>query len=223
LIAFLYARVSTGEQDTGMQLREMLEYAQRRSWQTEVFTDSISGAKDRRPGLDQMMALVRKRKCDVVLVYRFDRFARSTRQLVNALAEFDVLGVQFVSLHEAIDTTSPAGRMVFHIFAAVAEFERELIRERVRSGVAHARSQGKRLGRPRVDADREKIASWRASGASLRTIARKLGISHASVVRALKPAVMVPPEPPVTKSSESDTLKTTAFPQKPDPLGEGSE
>jgi DNA invertase Pin-like site-specific DNA recombinase len=184
--AFLYARVSTGEQDTGMQLREMVEFAERRSWEFEVFTDSISGAKDRRPGLDSMMAQARRRKCDVVLVYRFDRFARSTRQLVNALAEFDSLGIQFVSIHEAIDTTSPMGRFAFAVFAAIAEFERELIRGRVKSGVAHARSQGTRLGRPRVAVDLEKIAQWRAAGASLRTIASKLGISHASVVRALQ-------------------------------------
>ena len=117
MIAFLYARVSTGEQDTGMQIRELLEYAKRRDWQTEVFTDSISGAKDRRPGLDQMMAQVRRRKCDVVLVYRYDRFARSLQQLVNALEEFRVLGVNFVSLHEGVDTSTPNGRLVFGIFA----------------------------------------------------------------------------------------------------------
>jgi len=190
VIAFLYARVSTGEQNEGMQLREMRELAERRGWQVEIFPDvGVSGAKDSRPELDRMMTLVRKRKCDVVMVYRFDRFARSTRQLVNALEEFNALGVQFVSVHEAIDTTTPTGRLAFHIFAAISEFERELIRERVRSGVAHARAQGKRLGRPQADLDHTKIASLRASGASLRTIAHKLGISHQAVMRSLRRAV----------------------------------
>jgi DNA invertase Pin-like site-specific DNA recombinase len=187
--AFLYARVSTGEQDTGMQLREMLEFSERRKWETEVFTDSMSGAKEKRPGLDQMLALVRKRKCDVVLVYRFDRFARSLRQLVNALEEFKALGVQFVSVHENIDTTLPHGELLFHLFAAIAQFERALISERVKSGVAHARSKGIKLGRRKIVVDAEKLALLRAQGLSLRAIGERMGISHASVVRALRHAV----------------------------------
>jgi len=193
--AFLYARVSTGEQDTGMQLREMIEFSERRGWQTEVFTDSASGAKEKRPGLDQMMALARKRKCDVVLVYKFDRFARSLSYLLRSLDEFNALGIAFVSLHDNLDTTTPAGRLMFQIVGAFAEFEREIIRQRVRSGVAHARSQGIRLGRPRIVADRDKAVSLRAQGESLRAIGKRLGISHASVVRLLEP---------VTKSSVSE-------------------
>jgi DNA invertase Pin-like site-specific DNA recombinase len=184
--AFLYARVSTGEQNEGMQVRELIEFAERRQWETEIFTDSISGAKERRPGLDQMMGLIRKRKCDVVLVYRFDRFARSTRQLVNALGEFEALGVQFVSLHEAIDTSTPMGKFAFMVFAAIAEFERAIIAERVRSGVAHARSKGVKLGRRKLIVDTDKLAMLRAQGLSLRAIAEQVGISHASVVRALQ-------------------------------------
>lgn len=198
--AFLYARVSTGEQNEGMQLREMLEHCKRREWEYQVFTDTISGAKDRRPGLDSMMAMVRRRKCDVVLVYRYDRFARSLHHLVSSLAEFDSLGVQFVSLHEGVDTSTPNGRLIFHIFASIAEFERELIRERVRSGVAHARAQGKRLGRPPADVDSARIVALRASGASLRTIARKVGISHAAVMRSLRKAV--------TKTSSVEPVET---------------
>lgn len=194
--AFLYARVSTGEQNEGMQVREMLELAARRQWESEVFTDSISGAKEKRPGLDQMMALVRRGKCDVVMVYRFDRFARSTQHLVNALTEFNALGVQFVSVHESIDTTTPMGKFAFTVFAAIAEFEREIIRERVRSGVAHARAKGMRLGRPRADLDPLQAASLRAQGLSLRAIALRLKVSHATVVRSLCKAV--------TKSSESE-------------------
>jgi len=187
--AFLYARVSTGDQKEGMQVAELEEFAKRRGWQTELFTDAgWSGAKQSRPSLDRMMALVRKRQCDVVLVYRYDRFARSLHHLVSSLAEFDSLGVQFVSLHEGVDTSTPNGRLIFHIFASIAEFERELIRERVKSGVAHARAQGIRLGRPRADADPAKIALLRDEGMTLRAIAGRLELSHATVARALKRA-----------------------------------
>jgi DNA invertase Pin-like site-specific DNA recombinase len=193
--AFLYARVSTGEQDSGMQLREMVEFAERAKWETEIFTDSISGAKEKRPGLDQMMSLIRRRKCDVVLVYKFDRFARSLSHLLRALEEFQSLGVAFVSLHDHIDTTTPTGKLMFQIIGAFAEFEREIIRERVKSGVAHARAQGIRLGRPRVDVDHAQIASLRDEGLSLRAIGKRLDVSHGSVLRALRKGV--------TKSSES--------------------
>lgn len=194
--AFLYARVSTGEQNEGMQVQEMLERGKRSGYEMEVFTDSISGAKAKRPGLDRMMDLVRRGKCDMVMVYRFDRFARSTQHLVNALNEFNALGVQFISVHEAIDTNTPMGKFAFHVFAAIAEFEREIIRERVKSGVAHARSQGIRLGRPRVDVDVEKIGLLRAQGLSWREIGKRVGVSHSQAVRAWQQAV--------TKSSETN-------------------
>lgn len=187
--AFLYARVSTGEQNEGMQVRELEDFAKRRGWEAELFADAgWSGAKVKRPALDRMLALVRKRQCDVVLVYRYDRFARSLHQLVSSLAEFDSLGVQFVSLHEGVDTSTPNGRLIFHIFASIAEFERELIRERVKSGVAHARAQGVRLGRPRTAVDVEKIALLRAQGIPWREIGKRLGISHAQAIRALRQA-----------------------------------
>jgi DNA invertase Pin-like site-specific DNA recombinase len=186
--AFLYARVSTGEQNEGMQVREMLEFAARSKWEPEVFTDSISGAKEKRPGLDSMMALVRRRKCDVVLVYKFDRFARSLSHLLRALEEFQALDVAFVSLHDHIDTTTPTGKLMFQIVGAFAEFEREIIRQRVLSGVAHARAQGIRLGRPRIAVDVEKIALLRAQGVPWREIGKRLGISHAQAIRALRQA-----------------------------------
>src|SRR5262245_37564245 len=115
----------------------------------------VSGAKESRPALNRLLADAKRRKFDAVLVYRYDRFARSLRQLVNALSEFDALGIHFISLHEGVDTSTPNGRLVFGIFASIAEFERELIRERVRSGMAAARARGARIGRPRksVDAD----------------------------------------------------------------------
>jgi DNA invertase Pin-like site-specific DNA recombinase len=144
----IYARVSTNNgQDPSMQTRELREYCQRRGWEIEgEYVDTgISGAKERRPQLDALLVACRKRRVDAVVVYRYDRFARSLRQLVNALEEFRSLGIEFISLHEGVDTSTPNGRLVFGIFASIAEFERELIRDRVKSGIAAARSKGKRL------------------------------------------------------------------------------
>ena len=119
-----------------MQLAELRTYCQRREWETvgEYVDQGISGAREQRPALDRLVSDCQKRRVDAVVVYRYDRFARSLRQLVNALEEFRSLGIDFVSLHEGVDTSTPNGRLVFGIFASIAEFERELIRERVRSG-----------------------------------------------------------------------------------------
>src|SRR6516162_133321 len=130
------------------------------------------------------MADCRRRQIDAVIVYRYDRFARSLRQLVNALEEFRSLGIEFISLHEGVDTSTPNGRLVFGIFASIAEFERELIRDRVRSGIAAARSKGKRLGRPRVQVDAARIATLRASGLSWPKIAAERGVSVRTVYGA---------------------------------------
>ena len=184
-----YSRVSTlNGQHTDVQARELREYAQRRGWKivAEYSDEGISGSRERRPQLDRLWVDCRKRKVDVVLVYRYDRFARSLRQLVNALEEFRALGIDFVSLHEGVDTSTPNGRLVFGIFASIAEFERELIRSRVRSGLAAAKARGKRLGRPRTVVDAEKIAQRRASGASWRAISQEMGIGTGTAVRALQ-------------------------------------
>src|SRR5271155_2744715 len=164
----IYARVSTAEQSAAMQLEELRAFAAKRGWKiAEEYTDSgISGSKESRPALDRLLADARRRKFDAVLVYRYDRFARSLRQLVNALGEFDTLGIHFVSLHEGVDTSTPNGRFVFGIFASIAEFERELIRSRVRSGLAAARAKGKRLGRPKIGVDSARIAALRRAGRS---------------------------------------------------------
>jgi DNA invertase Pin-like site-specific DNA recombinase len=148
--AAIYVRVSTGEQSAAMQLRDLEEYCGRRSWQQMVFEDQASGSSRKRPGLEELMKQARRRSIDVVVVWRFDRFARSLAQLVGALEEFRELGIDFVSLHEQIDTTTAMGRLIFQISAAFAEFEREIIRERVRGGLRNARAKGKRLGRPSV-------------------------------------------------------------------------
>jgi len=182
----LYARCSTlNGQDPEVQLRELRAYCERRGFEiTGEFIDKgISGSRERRPALDQLMAACRKRLVDAVVVYRYDRFARSLRQLVNALEEFRELGIDFISLHEGVDTSTANGRLVFGIFATIAEFERELIRDRVRSGLALAKARGKRLGRPRLIADAARIASLRASGASWGMISRETGISIRSVRR----------------------------------------
>ena len=169
-----------------MQTRELREYCQRRGWEIEgEYVDAgVSGAKERRPQLDALLVACRKRRVDAVVVYRYDRFARSLRQLVNALEEFRSLGIEFISLHEGVDTSTPNGRLVFGIFASIAEFERELIRDRVKSGIAAARSKGKRLGRPRVSVDATRIAALRDSGASWSAITRKLGLSAGTVKRS---------------------------------------
>src|ERR1041385_24615 len=186
--AAIYARVSTnnGHQSPEMQLAELREYCERRGWEitSEYVDNGVSGAKERRPQLDRLLSDCRRRLVDAVVVYRYDRFARSLRQLVNALEGFRSLGIEFVSLHDGVETSTPNGRLVFGIFASIAEFERELIRERVRSGLAAARARGKRLGRPRVGVDRCQIASLRSAGMSWAKIAAQLGVGEGTVYRA---------------------------------------
>ena len=184
----IYARVSTHNgQNPEMQLEEVRQYCGRREWTIvrEYVDKGVCGAKERRPSLDQLLTDCRKRAVDCVVVYRYDRFARSLRQLVNALEDFRALGIDFVSLHEGVDTSTPNGRLVFGIFASIAEFERELIRDRVRSGLALAKSHGKRLGRPRVVVDRMKVAGLRKEGRSWTEICQTLGISKGTAQRAV--------------------------------------
>jgi DNA invertase Pin-like site-specific DNA recombinase len=183
--AALYARVSThAGQSPDMQLVELRAYCQRRGWEIagEYVDVGFSGSKERRPQLDRLLVDCHKRGVDAVVVYRYDRFARSLRQLVNALCEFESLGIQFVSLHEGVDTSTPNGHLVFGIFASIAEFERGLIRERVRSGLAAVRA--KRLGRPRAQVDASRIAGLRAQGWGWRKIATELGVGVGTVLRA---------------------------------------
>jgi len=188
--AAIYARVSTSNhgQDPRMQTRELREHCLRRGWEVaDEYVDSgISGTKERRPQLDRLLADCRRRRMDIVLVYRYDRFARSLRHLVNALEEFRALGIDFISLHEGVDTSTPNGRLVFGIFASIAEFERELIRDRVKSGIAAARAKGKTLGRPRVVVDVARITALRASGASWQKIAVELGASVGTVFQSAR-------------------------------------
>jgi DNA invertase Pin-like site-specific DNA recombinase len=188
--AAIYARVSTinAGQDPTMQTRELEEYCQRRGWQLhDTYVDvGASGKKDSRPHLNRMMQDAHERRFDVVVVWRFDRFARSVSHLIRALETFNALGIQFVSLSEAIDTSTPAGKLVFTVLGGVAELERNLIVERIRGGLRHAVAKGKRLGRPRKFVDAAEIISMRASGASWRTISRKMGVSVGKVFAAAR-------------------------------------
>jgi len=186
--AAIYARCSTlNGQNPEMQLGELRAFCQRRGWPVagEYIDAGVSGSKERRPQLDRLLADCRRRRVDAVLVYRYDRFARSLRQLVNALEDFRSLGIDFISLHEGVDTSTANGRLVFGIFASIAEFERELIRDRVKSGLAAARVRGKHLGRPRKVVDAATIAHLRAQGASWREIVSETGISKGTAQRAL--------------------------------------
>ena len=186
--AALYARVSTTNgQDPTMQTRELKEYCERRGWKIvgEYVDTGISGAREKRPELDRMMADAHRRRFDAVVVWKFDRFARSVSHLLRALETFKALGIEFVSLSEQMDTSTPTGKMVFTVLGAVAELERSLIAERVRAGLRNARAKGKKLGRPRKAVDRSRIAALRRSGASWEKIGRKLGVGEGTVRRAV--------------------------------------
>jgi len=196
----LYARVSTLQaQDPEMQLGELREYAARRGWELAgEYVDRKSGALEARPALNRLMIDARRRKFDVIAVWKIDRFGRSLRHLVNALAEFEAIGVAFVSLRDHLDLATPAGRLMFQIIAAMAEFERALIRERVRAGLANAKKKGKKLGRPRIVVDAAKIVSLRASSASWRAISKQLGVSVGTAYEAVRQRSknVSPPESP---------------------------
>jgi len=186
--ASLYARVSTlNGQHPEMQLADLREHASRRGWEIagEYVDEGVSGSKESRPELNRLMADARRRQFDVVLVWKIDRFGRSLKHLVNALADLDAYGVAFASLKDNLDLSTPSGRLMFGIIAAMAEFERSLIQERVKAGLSHARRSGKTLGRPRRVVDAARIARMRAEGHSLRTIAGKLGIGYGTARKAL--------------------------------------
>ena len=192
--AALYCRVSTLDQVGGLsvQREQLRRYAEARELQALEFVDhGVSGAKDRRPALDAMLAAARARKIDSVVCTKLDRLARSTHHLVVIAKELQALGVDLVVLDQAIDTTTPSGRLLFHVLAAISEFERDLIRERVIAGLARMRAQGRRLGRPRRhQVDVARAAVMRSEGRSLRAIARALNLppsAASAVARAVCP------------------------------------
>lgn len=177
------------DQNPEVQEQPLCQLAAQRGWEiVRVYADRASGAKEKRAALSELMADARRGRFKLVAVWRFDRFARSVRQLVIALEEFRALGIEFVSHQEALDTSTPMGKAMFTIIAAMAELERSVIRERVMAGLDHARSKGTRsgqpIGRPRVVFRRDQVAELRKNGLSWHQIARKLGVSAASVRRA---------------------------------------
>jgi len=188
--AALYCRVSTVDQHPETQLRELRQFASQRGLQiVREYTDhGVSGTKARRPGLDQMMDDARRRRFDVVLVWAFDRMARSVRHFLEILDEFNHLKIEFVSFRENIDTGGPLGRAMVVIVSAIAELERNLIVERVRAGMRRARAEGRQIGRARLDVNREQVVRDRQSRMSLTQVAKKHGISRASVCRLVKQA-----------------------------------
>jgi DNA invertase Pin-like site-specific DNA recombinase len=187
--AALYARVSTLDQEPENQLQELRRYTEARGWTAQEYVDhGVSGAKDRRPALDELLNSVRRRRVDVVVLWSLDRLGRSLRHLIGLLDEFQTIGVGFVSLREGLDCTTPAGRLQWQIIGAISEFERARIQERVRAGLARARAQGVRLGRPRRRIDPERLAT--VAGLPAREAARRLGIPRSTFQRlvAQKPA-----------------------------------
>jgi len=183
----VYARVSTSDQSTDSQLLDLRRYLFERGWKlfNEYCDNGISGTKSSRPALNQLMNDAKKRRFDVVLVWRFDRFARSTKHLILALEEFRNLGIDFVSYQENIDTRSPLGSAIFTIISAVAQLERDIIAERVKAGLRQAKERGKRIGRPEISVDEGEILRLRAGGHSLREIAVQMGISHTKVAQII--------------------------------------
>ena len=169
-----------------MQTRELRQFAEARGWNVadEYVDAGVSGAKDSRPELNRLMADAKQRRFDAVCVWKLDRFGRSLRHLVNALADLESLGVSFISLKDNVDLSTPSGRLMFQIIGAMAEFERALIQERVRAGLRNARAKGRKLGRPRVAVDASQIARLRSQGRSWPQIARELGLSVGKVYQA---------------------------------------
>jgi DNA invertase Pin-like site-specific DNA recombinase len=187
--AVVYSRVSTSDkgQNPEIQRSELERYCHARGWTiTETVVDhGYGGGSDVRPGLKQVMAIARSRRCDVIVVTKLDRLARSLKHLLNMLDELNALGVAFVSVNDQMDLTTASGRLMMQILGSFAEFERALIRERTLAGLAYARSQGKKLGRPKTRND-EAILKLRGQGLSYSAIERELGCERSSIYRALR-------------------------------------
>ena len=180
--AAIYARVSTTDQEPENQLQELRRYVAARGWTAVEYVDKgVSGTKDRRPALDQLVIDGKRRRFGVLVVWRLDRLGRNLKHLITFLEELQVLGIAFVSLAEGIDATTPAGKLQLHILGAIAEFERARIAERVRAGLQRARAQGKRLGRPRIVISGERAKA--IGSLSVREAAKTLGVSRSTLKR----------------------------------------
>ena len=179
----LYARVSTAGQDTENQLLDLRRYAVARGWTAVEYVDTgVSGAKDRRPALDQLVSDVRRHRLQGVVCWRLDRLGRNLRHLVLLLDEWQSRGIAFITLGEGIDTSTPAGRLVAGVLASIAEFERARIQERIHAGLARARGQGKRIGRPRGTP----LPSSAPANLTVRQAAAAWGVSKSTAARRLR-------------------------------------
>jgi DNA invertase Pin-like site-specific DNA recombinase len=187
-----YARVSTSNhhQDPEVQLRDIREFCARKGWElSEVYVDKgISGTKASRPELNRLMADAESKAFEAVIVWKFDRFARSTSHLLKSLETFRTLGIEFVSLTEGVDTSTAVGKLVFTILAGVAEMERSVTVERIKAGLRHAKAKGRMPGPKRYDVDMEEVSRRIAAGESKRSIALALGISPALLIKRLNAA-----------------------------------
>jgi DNA invertase Pin-like site-specific DNA recombinase len=179
----LYARVSTSEQHVEPQLHALRGYAEARGLEvaTEYVDHGVSGAKDRRPALDRLLADARRRRFDVLACTKLDRLARSVHHLTSLGRELEALGIDLVVLDQSIDTSTPAGRLLFHVLGSIAEFERDLICERTAAGMRAAKRRGARIGRPEVAIDRLALVQGVRSGASVSALARQLGVSRPTI------------------------------------------
>jgi DNA invertase Pin-like site-specific DNA recombinase len=185
--AVLYMRVSSVDQHPESQLHDLRMMAAQRGYEiVREYTDKISGTRAKRPGLDELLHDARRGQFDVLLVWAFDRLARSVKHFLEVLDELTHLQIEFISFRENVDTSGPLGRAMIVIIGAIAELERNLIVERVRAGMRRARLEGQRIGRPRINVDREGILRDRARGRSLSELAKTYGTSRASVVRVLQ-------------------------------------
>jgi DNA invertase Pin-like site-specific DNA recombinase len=181
--AALYARVSTVDQEPENQLQELRRYVEARGWTAQEYVDhGVSGAKEKRPALDELLRDAKRRRFDVVVCWRLDRLGRNLKHLITLLEELQGLGVAFVSLAEGIDATTPAGKLQMHILGAIAEFERSRLRERTMAGLMRAKSQGKRLGRRPVEVPATDLA--RVARLSVRAAAVELGIAQGTLIKA---------------------------------------
>lgn len=184
----IYARVSTDKQDVAMQLRELREYIKKRKWSVfkEFIDRGYTGSNIKRPAFQAMLSAAHKRQFDVLLVWKLDRMSRSMKDLVSTLDKLGELGIDFVSYQNEMDTTTSTGKLIFHVLGAVAEFERDIISERVKAGLEHARAKGKILGRPAVKPFIiKKAKELRREGLSFRAIEKRLGIDHSTIIKKL--------------------------------------
>ena len=209
--AALYSRISTGDQHLETQLLDLRELAKQRGLEVvREYSDVISGAKSKRPGLDQLMSDARRHRFDVVLVAAFDRIARNVRHFLEVLDELSHLNVQFISMRENIDTGGPLGRAMLTIIGAISELERSLIAERVKAGMRRAKLEGRRIGRTPMNINREEVVEDRRSGMSLTKVASKHRISRASVCRLMREASASPTRVIAQAPQASTELETAA-------------